>query len=224
MEESRNCSAPVPPPVAASDEALNPWFSIWTRPRATMRQILDTDPRRMVLPLAALGGIAGGLGVAIAPGVGDTYPMSAVLAGVVVGGAISGIVFLFVLGFLLRLTGGWIGGQGNGVAVRCAMAWSNVLGVWGLLLWLPRAALLGGETLYAEPPSIEGEMASIAVLQALKLFQFVIAIWGFFVTLKCLGEAHRFSAWRSFGACIIALVILALPIAVIAGVVVALRF
>jgi hypothetical protein len=104
------------------------------------------------------------------------------------------------------------------------MAWSNVPGIWGLLLWLPRGALLGSETLHAEPPGIEGEMASVIVLQALKTIQVVIGIWGIVVTLKSVGEAHRFSAWHAVGAYILALVILAVPVAVIAGVVLALRF
>jgi hypothetical protein len=189
-----------------------------------MRQILDTDPRRMVLPLAALGGFSACLGATLTPGVGDTLPGSAVLTGVAIGGPVFGIVILYILGLLLRLTGGWLGGQGDATAVRCAIAWSNVPGVWALLLWLPRAALLGGETLHAEPSSIEGEMASVAVLGILQLIQLVIAIWEIVVTLKCVGEAHRFSAWHSVGAYILALVILAVPIAVITGVVLALRF
>ncbi|MFL5801617.1 MAG: hypothetical protein ACJ8CR_07720 [Roseiflexaceae bacterium] len=38
---------------------LNPWFSIWTRPRATLRQLLDSnaDLSQQVLLLAALNGI-----------------------------------------------------------------------------------------------------------------------------------------------------------------------
>jgi hypothetical protein len=31
----------------------------------------------------------------------------------------------------------------------------------------------------------------------------VIGIWGFVISLKCVGEAHRFSAWRAFVAILI---------------------
>src|SRR5262245_45012540 len=49
---------PQPPPMpAAPQEPLNPWFSMWVMPRATMRQILDTNPSRFVHLLAILGGI-----------------------------------------------------------------------------------------------------------------------------------------------------------------------
>ena len=43
---------PPPPPVVIPPEPLNPWFSIWVQPRATMRQVLDANPRRMVHRLA----------------------------------------------------------------------------------------------------------------------------------------------------------------------------
>ncbi len=43
---------PPPPPVVTPPEPLNPWFSIWVQPRATMRQVLDANPRRMVHRLA----------------------------------------------------------------------------------------------------------------------------------------------------------------------------
>src|SRR5207249_3368877 len=59
--------APPPlysPPPAEDTEPLVPWISIWSRPRATLRRILKTDPRRSVFLLAALGGIAGALDLA----------------------------------------------------------------------------------------------------------------------------------------------------------------
>lgn len=35
-------------------EYLTPWFSMWRRPRATIREILDTDPTRGVLLVAVI--------------------------------------------------------------------------------------------------------------------------------------------------------------------------
>ncbi len=53
-------------PVVIPPEPLNPWFSIWVQPRATMRQVLDANPRRIVhrLALAAVV-VVGMLGVSL---------------------------------------------------------------------------------------------------------------------------------------------------------------
>jgi len=42
----------------AQVKAINPWLSIWIKPRATIRWIVNTDPTQQVILLAALGGIA----------------------------------------------------------------------------------------------------------------------------------------------------------------------
>ena len=57
-------------------DTLNPWFTIWTRPRATMRSILDTDPKHMVMVLAMLAGFAQALDKASLRHVGDWLPVS----------------------------------------------------------------------------------------------------------------------------------------------------
>jgi len=49
----------------------------------------------------------------------------------------------------------------------------------------------------------------------LQFLQVVIGVWGFAITLKCLGEAHGFSAWRAFLTLIVAGLIVILPIALI---------
>lgn len=38
-----------------------PWLTIWTAPRSTIRAILNADPKRYVLALAALSGILNSL-------------------------------------------------------------------------------------------------------------------------------------------------------------------
>lgn len=47
-----------PSPAPPGDEKLNPWFAIWIRPRAVMRQLMWERSAGMVLLLAALQGVA----------------------------------------------------------------------------------------------------------------------------------------------------------------------
>jgi hypothetical protein len=43
----------------------------------------------------------------------------------------------------------------------------------------------------------------------------LIGLWGFAISLKCLGEAHAFSAWRALGALILAAFIVIVPIGLV---------
>jgi len=215
-----------PPPVvtplsgahadsAAPAEPLVPWISIWTRPRATLRQVLDTDPRRFVFRLAALGGVACALRLASTSGFGDTHPASVVLAVCIAGGAIGGILALFLFTSLVGLAGRWLGGQGHTSEVMAALAWSYAPAIWGLALWLPRAALLGEETFRSLPASIEGNPPAALLFGFLQLAHDLIGVWGFLITLKCIAEAQRFSAWRAFGAFVLVGLMVGVPVGLV---------
>ena len=211
--------APLPPivPPEIRAEPLNPWLSLWTRPRATMRQILDTNPRRLVIVLAILGGIAELLGTHL-PLPGSLSPLF-ILAVKCVFGAIGGLLGLYVATFLGWMTGRWLGGQGNFVEVRAASAWPNVLSLWGALLWLPLAAYLGWEAVNFDPETVFEDTTGALLFVPVMAIGIVIVFWRIVTYIKCLAEAHRFSAWHALGAVLISCVLLLVPIAVLAGIV-----
>jgi hypothetical protein len=187
-----------------------------------MRKILDEDPRRWVITLALSTGVVSGLTIATVPGLPGYLPRPIVaVAGMTLLPLVS-LVGLFVGGFLVRVTGGWLEGRGDGVAVRSALAWSLVPGLCiGLLFVLPQnllLAALGGDFDPADP------FADPGYLLARLVFGFIglgLGIWQLVIKMKCLGEAHRFSAWRAFGAYILAWLLVFAPLAVlVAGAVV----
>ena len=205
----------VPPEVRA--EPLNPWMSMWTRPRATMRQILDTNPRRGVHALAIVGGIAEVIGTHLPlPDLGPTT----MLLVKCVAGAIGGFLGLYVGAFLGWITGRWIGGQGRFVEVRAASAWPNVLTLWSALLWLPLIAYLGLEAVNFDPETMFEDTTGALLFAPVLLIGFVVVIWRIVVFIKCLAEAHRFSSWHALGAILISCVLLIIPIAILAGIVI----
>jgi len=211
----------APPPAlpsAVPAEPLVPWVSIWTRPRATLRQVLEEDPRRWVFRLAALGGVAGALKLVSSSTFADSHSLSVVLAVCLGGGALGGIVALFLLTGLVGATGRWLGGRGGSTEVMAALAWSYVPGIWGLSLWLPLGALLGEEVFRAHPTLLEGNPPATLLFGFVKGVQLLIGFWGFIVSLKCVGEAHAFSAWRAFGALLVTGLILAVPYGIVVSI------
>ncbi|HXR25181.1 MAG TPA: YIP1 family protein [Candidatus Binataceae bacterium] len=183
----------------------NPWATIWTRPRATIRRIVDTDVRYQVTFLAILSGALIWLERRWSnPSTAAAFPMLVVIAVIV--GAVLGIIELYVNGALLKLSGTALGGVGTYAEVRAALAWSRVpvivavsIGVLAILLGTD-GPMLGGES--------SGSGAGLLLLHG------ALVMWGFVVMLKCVGEVHRFSAWRALGS--ILLIVLALVVILIA--------
>ena len=196
---------------------LNPWFSMWLHPRRTIRQIVETDPERLVVFLAAAGGIVEALTNASSDSKGDHMSLQAILLTALIGGPIMGIIGLWLGGFLLRWTGGWIGGQADSRRIRATLAWANVPLVWSLLLWIPALLLFGAELFAAATPIID---ASTMLSGLYMVFSFgigTVSIWAFVVFLHALGEVQGFSAWKALGNSILAGLVVLVPLLAIIG-------
>lgn len=210
------------------ESAPSPWLTMWTKPRETMRRIIYYDPKRDVHLLAAFHGLVIALMAVLyiflgltllsnlyyeIPGFMEGNPGSlpsmsfsalAIAIGIcVIVGPIAGLINLYLYGWLLRVTGRWLGGTAYPVEVRAALAWSAVPRLWGAILLVLQLALIV-YVLYANAiPSYIPTATLLVTLGILLLIQFTISVWWFIVLLKCLGEVHGFSAWKALLAGII---------------------
>ncbi len=211
--------------VSRTDEKLNPWISIWTKPRATIRQIVDTNPKYWVLPLAMLSGFAQTLDNASSRNLGDHVPLAAVFAVASVLGPLSGLATLFLFGALVRWTGSWLGGVANSQQVRAALAWGRLPVACTLVLIIP-LMLLFGRDIFASDIDDHPNAATMDILRAvLGLMVVVLAIWQVVLGVKCVAEVHQFSAWKGLGALFLAgLVLFVIVIPVLVLVVMAVDF
>jgi len=206
--------------VRTEEQALNPWISMWTKPRATIRQIVAADPRRLVLALAAIAGISEGFDVASnAREFLDARILPEALSLAAVSGAILGICGLYVCAAVVRWTGLWIGGQASALHIRAAIAWSSLPVVWIAPLWLPMAALYGQELFTNKAPALDatlgGQPAMALSLLCFYLAGFVAELWAFVLLLKSLGQVQGFSAWKALGNLILAALLLCLAVFVL---------
>jgi hypothetical protein len=90
-------------------ESSNPWFSIWLRPRATIRNIIDLDTTTtwQLLLMAAAGGVARSLTEAFQDDSGNDLVLAELLGGTVVGGALAGVVSFYRAAEIYRQVAGW---------------------------------------------------------------------------------------------------------------------
>jgi hypothetical protein len=186
-----------------------------------MRQILDSNPERLVVPLAAIGGIARALDRTSLKFAGDGLPSSGVLAAATIVGALSGIIFVYLYGFLVHWTGGWFQGRGSAAQVRAALAWPNVIAAWALLLWIPGILLFGTELFTRETPVLDANPPLFSGFILFQLLELAVAAWFVVVFLKCVGEAQGFSAWKALANSVVAGLAMIAPF-VILGIVIGL--
>jgi hypothetical protein len=199
----------------ANGSSIAPFLTIWTEPRATIRRIVDTDPTRDVLALAAIGPAINALAAQWSKALSNNANLSVlwpvwVVVSVVIQAAL-GVVFLYIFGAIFKWSGGLLGGVASRVEVRCALAWSQMPAIAGETVLL--IAVLSGvpmpQPTPAGLPHIDPAFYKILFVEG------VFGIWGLIVSLKCMGEVHRFSAWRAFIAILIPPLIVLVTIGVV---------
>jgi len=197
-----------------------PWLTIWTRPRQTISRIAAETPTRMVLPLAALAGIAD----ALAQNRNNSGDLTGALSGIeimigaLVAGPIVGIIVLYGFAALTWLTGRWIGGEGSPVTIRAAFAWASIPKITAMLVMLGPIVLYGPKILTRDIGLDDAGVQSWSDLVILGIFLVIIValrIWSFVVYLHCLGQVQGFSAWKALGNSLLAMLVLVVPIAVL---------
>lgn len=202
----------------------NPWLTIWSDPRATIRHLLSTEPDHMVFPLAALTGVAQVLDRAIGSGMGDFASMMAVVITVLIFGSILGIIFLFITSWLIAWTGGWIGGRAGSEEVQTAYAWASVPAVAGLVLWTPAMVVFGPELFTTDTPRMEANPALALLLILFAFSQITLKVYALVLLCGGVAEVQGFSsAWKGFGNVVLASVVL-VGVFLVLGVVFALLF
>ncbi|MFZ0565466.1 MAG: Yip1 family protein [Chlamydiales bacterium] len=164
---------------------INPWVSIWLHPKKTMGYLLATDPRKYILWLAIIGGILSSI-----PWINQfwiQYPENkslirilVIFITIIIGGLI-GIAYLYLGGWLYKLTGSWLGGKGDFIQAKCAVGWANYPFIVASLFALFNLAVIPN-------PWLQGIMGLLYV---------ILVIWAFIIFMNLLAQAHQFSAWKS---------------------------
>jgi hypothetical protein len=192
----------------------NPYVAIWTRPRATIRGIVDADPTYRVVPLAILEGIAASVKWASDLKAGESMSLPKVLALVILLGPVVGLAALYLAAWLLRMTGG-AAGKAKPAEIRAATAWSAVPSLATLPIWIIMIVYFGRALFTAEVQNLYGSLKLVLAHLATGLLELVLSIWTLVVLLKCLSEIQGFSAWKALASTLLSLLVVAVPFTVL---------
>jgi hypothetical protein len=179
--------------------SITSFFTIWTEPRATIRRIVDTDPTRNVIALVVIGPALSALASQWSRALGNNANLSVlwplrVVVSVAIQAAV-GVLVLYIFGVIFKWSGSLLGGVASRVEVRAAIAWSQVPAIAAEIV-LVVAVLMG---IPIPIPTTPGMLPQIdPAFYKVLVIEVVLFFWGFIVSLKCIGEVHRFSAWRAF--------------------------
>ncbi|UFJ42081.1 YIP1 family protein [Brevibacillus humidisoli] len=196
---------------------FQPWLTIWTRPRETVRDVLLYRLSWLIAPVMILSGIGEVLNRAATKSMGDTHSTLQIFGFAILVGPLSGLLTLFLGSWLLHLTGKWMKGAATLAEVRTAVACGNIPLAWLLLLWIPEYLLFGKELFTSRTPVIDSNPFLLWTLLAFLFMELVGTVWAFICFIHCLGEVQRFSAWKALGNTVVAVLIGLIPLLLLAS-------
>ena len=191
--------------------------AVLVRPRRTMRRILDTPGRRMVLPLILLAVVSGGFGDFDAKQFHEFvqqsggWPVWLLVAGVVICVIAAMVGLLYLYAWVPFFVGRFLGGTGNIRDVRAALAWGLAPAVWALLYRVPAAiwfASSGAAAVHVRNGGVRFDPGLIAhgcgVTLVFMLLELILFAWCAAVMSNTVAEAHDYSALHGLGTLVIA--------------------
>lgn len=207
---------------------LNPWLSVWLRPRATIRYILNTQPLYGFFTIILIFGFTFGLSTAEGTHAGDRInDLTQILLICLIAGPVGVYLSLYLGAYFLR----WAGRRGNGKAsiqdLVVASTWPCIPLIIPALLYYPRISK-HGVYLFTERFTAMGwgslTQDAVTLEVAYALVSFVFMIWSLILLSKMIAEVQGFeSGWKGFRNYLLALLYIVLlsfavflPIAVIA--------
>lgn len=219
-------------------QSLNPWKSLWLKPKQTIRQIVNINPSLHVIPimliLAIVYSISDGLDLSnsfernliegnVSPNqISDIlyYIGNLILAGIYM------IIGLYLFAWLLHWTGKFLNGHALPRELRAAIAWSYIPSLIKVVIWSSSLIFFGWEmdryyTNDSEEVILDlvlGDFIGPSSLSIIAILTTILSIWSIFTSCQMIGEVQGFSAWTAVWnwtlVCLICLVIL-LPVVLI---------
>lgn len=175
---------------------MNPWITIWTEPRATVRKMVATNPKRGFWLLATLYALALSFSTANFYSWGLSHSFSAIFFPLVVVSPITGAVWLSFQAWILRLTGKLFKGHAPIQSVRAALTWSRTPYLLELLMWVV-LMILHAETVFIQHAI--GAAAAFIVLISL-----IVNVWSLVLLVQLIREVQGFSLSRAISNVLVA--------------------
>lgn len=175
---------------------LNPWLSIWVKPRKTIRALVDYDVNHRLVVLCAIYGFQYMLQVAQFFSMGSATSLWFTLLVAIVLAIPVGYIGFNIGAFFLHLLGKLIKGKGTFKQVRAATYWSSVPMVVTIVIWIVLMVAHGNNLFVAGyERGLTGTALTVNIVAA--FIQCALAVWNIIIFLHALGEVQGFSAWMA---------------------------
>ncbi|GAB3792322.1 Yip1 family protein [Dyella agri] len=178
--------------------------AMFFHPRKTMARIVDGEHDEWVLVIAAAIGSSSALIQASGWRIGLQYGFWPVLLAALVAGGLYGVLSLYLNGWLLTVSGRWMGAKGSFGTVRAALAWGRTPMLAACLVFIMQLIMFGDQVFGVTNRSLGSSDALREFYSLSNIAITVLSIWSLVTTVAALSEVQRLSVAKTFSNLLIA--------------------
>lgn len=197
---------------------LNPFLSVWTQPKETVRQFIKHDKLRYTVVLVSIAGIGGIITSLQDSGLFQDMPLAFWIVGILFAGILSGFLNLGINSLLYTWIGKLYGGHGKLRDMAIAIGPTMIPQIFTLPL-LIFYVLYYGERFFAAPADFSFTSIPLGAYLLITLLIAITSIWSLVIASKAIGVVHGFSSLRGFGV-IMTIVGILVIVALLVGIVI----
>jgi len=169
---------------------LNPWISMWTQPRKTIRAVINTNPKMGFYFLSSIWFLQFFFLFESYYSIQFPIHWAITLIIAVILSPFLGAIMFYVFGWFLYIIGKGLNGEASYSHNRCAFAWSRLPDIIDLIIWFALSAFLS-ELIFARV-GVGISFIFINIIAALT------TIWAFVLLVGTVREIQGFSVMRAF--------------------------
>lgn len=177
---------------------LNPFLSIWTRPKETIRQVIRHNKLSFSVLLVCVAGIGGVITSLQNSGFFQDLSTWQLAIGILIAGIINGFLNLGISSLLYTGIGKLYGGNGKLRDMATAIGPMMIPQIFILPLLLIYIAIYG-KLYFTAPVDFAITAMPLGAYLFLLLATMTASIWSLVISAKAIGVVHGFSSLRGLG-------------------------
>lgn len=190
----------------------NPWMSMWTNPRSTIKEMLKSSPTRGFFALAVIFGLQYLLNLAQSFSLGSKMNPLVILILCIVLSPIAGIIWFYFFGACLHWTGRLFKGKASHHELRSVVMWSTVPFLISLAMWVI-LLLTSFSTAFIQKST--GVMFLLVTVIGL-----IASLWSVVLMIFGLKEVQNYNYWKAIGNYILSAILYFIVVFVLSTIVV----
>lgn len=170
---------------------------MWTKPRETIRAIVQSNPKFRIFCLAGIYGFPLMLHLSQSGSLSESVSLPIIFILALLLAVPVGMISFTISSALVYWVGKLLKGEGSFLGIRAAIAWSNVTNIGTILTWLLLIGAFGSQLFFRGFTEMPFRGTAAIYANSAFLAQAVLSVWSFVLLIRGLQEVQKYSVWKA---------------------------